>query len=296
MLGLGPIPHSGTMTVRLHAPNLPPNTAFHYQAVTVALTQPQPTVDTSHPASITIGSPPPPPPCVPGAVVLAITPTNPTPGQPLSVSVTGTAGAVVQLFSSTQQGTTPLPNGAVICLAPPFGSMFLGHIPPSGTLTAQVPTHPWNPPPQLHYQAMTTAPGTPHPTVDTSNVVTVTFQPPPPCPHGAVVLDIQPNGPVPPGGQITKNVTTTPGALVLLASSLHLGQTPLPIPNLSLCLSGQFSVEFMGIVPASGTLTVTQPAPPQVPHGVTIYLQAVAVTVSGGNLVLDTSNLDTIQF
>ncbi len=272
-------------------------------------TTPQhPTIDTSNTATISFSTPPPPT-CTPGAVQLAITPNNPTPGSQFSVTVTGTVGANALLFFGPNTGATQLPNpgplhNAVICLNAPFQSFALGPIPAAGSRTVNIPT-----PPNaavgstLNYQAVTVAPGaTPQTaTIDTSSTVAVTFAappPPPPCTPGTVQLVITPDVPVQAGNTITISITGTAGAHLILAESRNLGAATLPQNAGTLCLAMPYHASFLGVIPASGTYTQSHVVPPNanLPGNLTVYYQAVTVTGSGQTHTYDTSNTDSLTF
>ncbi len=309
-MSIGMLPQSGTRTVQVPMPSTAGATV-NFQAVTVTggPQSPSHTVDTSNVVTATVGPPPPPPTCNPGTVVLAVTPSNPAAGTPLSVTVTGAAGANVVLFSGPNAGATTLGGpgggplaGTVICLNAPFTSQPLGPLPASGTRTIQIPT-PANAPAGTVrvFQAVTIAGGATTPTVDTSNTQTVTFAaapPPPPCTPGTVQLTITPDGVVTPGSTITTSVTGTAGGHVILVESRNLGSLSFPPGSLSLCLGQPLQMHMFGTIPAGGTLTRSHALPPNamIPTGLTLWFQAVVVTGSGQNTVFDTSNTDSLQF
>ena len=237
--------------------------------------------------------------CPQGQVGLAITPANPVAGTAIQITITGTPGAAITLFNGANPGQTTLSgpgplNGTVICLNAPFRHHHLGQVPPSGTKTVPFPTPPGIPAGGTReYQVVTVSPG---PTVDTSNTVTLTFAAPPLCVPGNAVLSVLPDVPAQPGDTITVDVTATVGSFVMLARSPHAGSTPLPFPNLTLCLGMPYHLRLMGVIPTTGTLTETHSIPTNatLPGNATIHFQAVVISISGGNLTIDTSNTDTL--
>ncbi len=241
--------------------------------------------------------------CPQGMVVLDVQPDSPVPpGSPVAVSVTGTPGALAILVRGPNAGQTTLPGpgpigGSVVCLAPPFDGTPLAPIPPSGTLAVPVPMPPAPPGTVFQLQALTLAP--PTPTVDTSNLDSVTIgppPPPPPCSVGSAQLAITPDGPVQPGDTIAIAVTAAPGSLVLLAMGPQPGATPLgPFP-IVLCLGMPFEFHPAGVIPPNGTLLLQNQVPPNapLPGNVTIFFQAFAVSVSSGVFTINPSNPDTL--
>ncbi len=306
MWPLGQLPPSGTRTVNYPTGPGAAGLSYHYQAVTMVPGQP-PTIDTSNTSSITFTTPPPPS-CTPGAVGLSITPANPSPGQQMTVAVTGTPGAIATLFSAPATGASVLGGmgpltGAVICLAFPFHSMPLGPIPASGTKTVTLRA-PLNAVvgSTIHYQALTAVGGSPTttPTIDTSATVPVTISPlppPPPCTPGTVSLVITPDVPVQAGNTITTTVTGTPGAHVLMVQGKSLGASMLQ-NNTTLCIAAPYHVHPLGTLDASGTLTRSYVLPPFVPlTGTQVWFyQAVTATGTGATLSFDTSNTDSLTF
>ncbi len=303
---LGPIPASGTKTVQYQTFASAAGQTVNYQAVTHQGGS-APVNDTSNVASITFTTPTPPT-CNPGAVQLAVSPSNPPAGTPVSVTVTGAPGAHVTLFRGAAAGATQLNgpgplSGTVICLNSPFNAIPFGTLDANGTKTANVPTPPnvavgatWT------FQAVTSVGAQQSATIDTSNTVTVTFAaapPPPPCTPGALVLAITPDVPVTAGATITTAVTGPAGAHIFLAESHQLGSTSLPGSTLSLCLGMPHFLHPLGVIPAGGTLSLSHvvPVSANLPGNVTVYYQAVSVSGGPGQAhTYDTSNTDSLMF
>ncbi|MGH7150228.1 MAG: hypothetical protein ACREIU_06005, partial [Planctomycetota bacterium] len=118
------------------------------------------------------------------------------------------------------------------------------------------------------------------------------------CNPGPIGLTITPNAPVQPGDTIVRTVTAPAGSFVLLVHGPNLGSTTLPFLNANLCLGFPFGIHFFGMVPASGTLTHqnTVPLTAPLPGNVTIQFQALALSMTGGSLSVQTSNLDSLTF
>jgi hypothetical protein len=220
-----------------------------------------------------------------------------SPGELVTVVVTGTPGARALLFSGPSMGQTTLggPLATTLCLAAPYRSLLLGGLPHSGTRSFTVRTPHFAPiGSQLHYQAVTLAHGR---MTDTSPLASVSFVAAGPCLPGSVVLDIQPDVPVQPGNTVTISVTGTPGAHVLLFTSHNLGSTSVR-GAFTLCLDPRISVRAFGTIPAGGTLShsFTVPAGAMLPGNRTLHYQAVEVVTDPSGRMFDTSNLDMLTF
>jgi len=243
--------------------------------------------------------------CPTGNVVLSGAPMMPVPpGTFVPLTVTGTPGAGLQVFTSAMPGQTTLMgpgplNGVTLCLAQPLHHHPAGHNAPSGSRTIHVRV-PYGAPAgaMIHVQVVEIAPSSTGPVTDTSNVVTITVGSTPPCNAGNVVLTITPDQPVQPGDTISIDVTGTPGAFAVLVSGPHPGSTTLPFGNLTLCLGLPFETRLLGVIPAGGTLSQQHNVPPgaMLPGTITVHFQAVTLDPTGGMLTFDTSNLDSLTF
>jgi hypothetical protein len=163
--------------IAIPAPPVAPGATVNFQAVTATMPAPgtPSTIDTSNTASWTRPLPPPPPPCAPGNVQLVITPdVQVQPGNTITVSVTGTPGALVVLVMSHALGSTPVPAlPSPLCLGSPLVTNHVGMLPAGGTLTLThvVPPNATLPGVTIFFQAVTVAMPTSGntPTFDTSN-------------------------------------------------------------------------------------------------------------------------------